>query len=246
VTAWPVALRGTTETVVTTRGPNDRWNVAALGVRAPTGAGRASGASGSEVVRESLSDSRDDERAKLSRTTTGGTEEHRSSGKAREPRAAPEDGDPATATTWGNTRTRRNFHREGGGYVQFVGDPVVFVDAALSIREADDPVLDAADAWAKVEAEHVDTDQTGGTRREHWALTPVESSVVRESPATVNRGFNAVVEATVAASRLDVDAYDTGTLRDRLRFFEEVARTCGDEREREAIERVREHADGDW
>ncbi|NIC00314.1 DUF447 domain-containing protein [Halobacterium sp. R2-5] len=192
MTEWPVALRGTTETVVTTRGPNDLWNVAALGLRAPDG------------------------------------------------------GNPATATTWGNTRTRRNLHREGGGYVQFVRDPVVFVDAALSIREEADPVLDAADAWAEVDTEHVDTDESGGTRREHWELHPVETEVVRESPAAINRGFNAVVEATVAASRLDVEAYDTEALRERLRFFEEVAHTCGGDREHEAIERVREHADADW
>ncbi len=206
---WPVTLRGTTETVVTTRGPNDLWNVAALGVQAPAGAERASG-------------------------------------ETREPGAATETGGAVTAMTWGNTRTRRNFHREGGGYVQFVSDPVVFVDAALSIREEPEPVLDAADAWAEVEAEHVGTDEDDGTRREHWELRPVENEVVRASPATINRGFNAVVEATVAASRLDVPAYDTETLRERLRFFAGVARKCGGEREREAIQRVREHVDGEW
>jgi hypothetical protein len=206
---WPVTLRGTTETVVTTRGPNDLWNVAALGVQASAGAERASG-------------------------------------DARESRAAPEDGGAATATTWGNTRTRRNFHREGGGYVQFVSDPVMFVDAALSIREERERVLDAADAWVEVEVEHVGTDEDDGTQREYWELRPVESEVVRASPATINRGFNAVVEATVAASRLDVPSYDTETLRERLRFFADVARKCGGEREREAIQRVREHVDGEW
>ena len=189
---WPVALRGTAETVVTTHGPNDLWNAAAMGIRAP------------------------------------------------------ETGGAVTATTWGNTRTRRNFHREGGGYVQFVADPLVFVDAALSIREEPEPVLDAADAWVEVEAEHVDTDEDDGTRREHWELRPVDSEVRTTSPATINRGFNAVVEATVAASRLDVPAYDTGTLRERLQFFADVARKCGGEREREAIQRVREHVDGEW
>jgi hypothetical protein len=199
MTEWPVELRGVTETVVTTRGPNDLWNLAALGVR-----------------------------------------------------ASGEDG-PATATTWGNTRTRRNFHREGEGYVQFVSDPVVFADAALSIREEADPVLDAADAWARVEVEQtgVDTvdetdDTDDGVRREHWNLRVVETGVECERPFTINRGFAAVVEATVAASRLDVPSYDTATLRERLRYFEAVARKCGGTREREAIERVREHADGEW
>ncbi len=77
VADWPVALSGVTESVVTTLGPNGRWNAAALGLFA---------------------------------------------------------GDPVTARTWGNTRTKRNFHRRGEGYVQFVDDPVVFTDAALSLR----------------------------------------------------------------------------------------------------------------
>jgi len=189
---WPVELAGVTETVVTTRGRNDRWNVAALGLHAP------------------------------------------------------DDGDPATATTWGNTRTRRNFHREGGGYVQFVADPVDFAEAALSIREEADPVLDSADAWVRVEAIHVGTEDDAGTRREQWELRPVEREVVRTAPRTIDRGFAAVVEMTVAVSRLDVDAYDTEALRERLRYFESVAETCGGERERVAVERVRELAEDDW
>lgn len=193
MTDWPVDLRGVTETVVTTLGPNDRWNAGALGVHAPEPAGG-----------------------------------------------------PATATTWGNTRTRRNFHREGGGYVQFVSDPVTFADAALSISESETPILDGADAWAEVEATHTETAEDGDTTVEHWALTPVDTGVVREQPTTTNRGFYAVIEATVAASRLDVYAYDTETLLDRLRYFETVARKCGGPRDREAFERVRVHTDADW
>ena len=44
-------------------------------------------------------------------------------------------GDPVTARTWGRTRTRRNFEREGSGIVQFVHDPVVFTECALSVLE---------------------------------------------------------------------------------------------------------------
>jgi hypothetical protein len=193
MTDWPVDLRGVTETVVATLGPNERWNQAALGLHAP-----------------------------------------------------PSEDEAATATTWGNTRTRRNFHRQGEAFVQFVSDPVDFADAALSIWETDDPVLDSADAWAEVDVSHVQSGEEDGTTVEHWELSPVDCEVVRERPTTINRGFYAVVEATVAVSRLDVDAYDTETLRDRLRYFEDVARTCGGDREREAIERVRDHADAEW
>lgn len=178
---WPVELRGITESVVTTRGPDDRWNVAALGLHA---------------------------------------------------------GESVTARTWGSTRTRRNFDRTGEGHVQFTRDPVTFVEAALSVHEIDGPVLPDADAWVRVAVERIDAGDSGGTRWVDWRLSPVESSVEREVVPTVNRGYNAVVEATVAASRLGLDAYDEGTLRERLAHLEGVARRCGGEPEREAFDRL--------
>ena len=188
--AWPVALDGVTESVVTTLGPNGLWNVAALGLHAPD-TGVDAGA----------------------RT-------------------------PVEAVTWGNTRTRRNFHRQGGGVVQFVADARDFVDAALTIREERDPVLDSADAWVRVDVEQTDEGREGDTRWERWRLTPDESGVERERPFTVNRGFYAVVDATVAASRLDVPDYDTDALLDRLAYFERVVERCGGTREREAFARL--------
>ena len=204
---WPVELRGVTESVVTTLGPNDRWNVAALGLHPPDAAGR----DGACEVGGSESDD---------------------SGEG-----------PVTARTWGNTRTRRNFHRQGRGYVQFTRDPVDFVDATLSIFETEDPVLDSADAWVEVSVEQVDSGESGGTRWEEWELRPRETGVERETVPTINRGFGAVVEATVAASRLDVDAYDEAELRDRLAYFEAVGRKCGDGRVRRAFDRLHDHLD---
>ncbi|KTG08531.1 hypothetical protein AUR64_17800 [Haloprofundus marisrubri] len=196
-TEWPVELRGVSETVVTTLGPNDLWNVAALGVHAPAD-----------------SDS------------------------------------PATATTWGNTRTRRNFHRQSEGVVQFVTDPRTFVDAAVTIREEKEPVLDSADAWVRVGATCLDSEPRNGTTVEHWELHPVEAEVIETGVRTINRGFYAVVDATVAASRLDVPAYDTETLLARLDYFAETVEKCGGAAEREAFERLsaetgwRERRDG--
>jgi len=184
---WPVDLRGVTESVVTTRGPNDRWNVAALGLH------------------------------------------------AGDPESAD---DPVTARTYGRTRTFRNFAERGGGCVQFTRDPVDFVEAALAVREVDDPVLPSADAWVRVTAERRETAAENGTQVVTWALAPVESAVERETVPTTNRGYYAVVEATVAASRLAVEGYDTAALRERLAYFESVVETCGGERERRAFERL--------
>lgn len=184
---WPVELRGVTESVVATLGPNDRWNVAALGLHAPES-----------------------------------------------------EGEPVTATTWGNTRTRRNFHRQGGGVVQFTSDPREFVAAAATIHEQEEPLLDGADAWVEVEVKQVDAGESGGTRWEQWELTPIERRVVRESVPTINRGFAAVVDATVAVSRLDVPAFDTDELLGRLDYFAETVEKCGGLREKEAFETLSE------
>ncbi|ELZ82461.1 hypothetical protein C453_15288 [Haloferax elongans ATCC BAA-1513] len=185
---WPVELRGVTESVVATLGPNGLWNFAALGLHAP--------------------DTNDD---------------------------------VVTATTWGNTRTRRNFHRQEGGVVQFVTDPRDFVDAAMTIWEEETPVLDSADAWAEVEVEMVDSGDDGGTDWEKWKLRPTEAAVEATRPFTINRAFGAVVDATVAASRLDVPAFDTDELLSRLAYFEETVEACGGQTEREAFERIDEH-----
>jgi hypothetical protein len=199
--SWPIELRGVTESVVTTLGPNDLWNVAALGLHPPDG-----------------------------------SEEGESEGGQSE-------GGPVIARTWGNTRTRRNFHRQGGGYVQFTRDPVDFVDATLSIFEVEQPVLDSADAWVEVEAERVDAGESGDTDWEEWELRPRESDIERETVPTINRGFSAVVEATVAASRLNVAEYDETELRNRLDYFEGVGRNCGDDRVCVALDRLRDYID---
>jgi hypothetical protein len=195
---WPdaVVLRGVTESVVTTLGPNGRWNLAALGLRAPDV---------DEV-----------------------------------------GGERVTARTWGRTRTWRNLDERGEGVVQFVGDPRTFVDAALSIRETDDPVLPEAAAWVRVDVIELDSGEEGGTTWVDWALTPTEATVRERTVPTFNRGYGAVVEATVAVSRLDVPNYDRPTLLERLRWLESVVERAGGPAEREAYARVREYADADW
>ncbi|MDZ7702183.1 MAG: DUF447 family protein [Halobacteriales archaeon] len=180
---WPVALRGLTESVVATPGPDGRWAVAALGL---------------------------------------------------------EPGEPVTARTWGRTRTRRNLERAGRGVVQFTRDPVTFVEAALGVESTDEPVLESADAWAEVSTERLETGTDAGTEWVDWALRPVEAGVEREAVATIERGFNAVIEATVDASRLGVAGYDAATLRDRLARHRAVVDRCGSERDRRAMARLDE------
>lgn len=180
-TEWPVSLRGVTESVVATRGPNGAWNFAALGLHA---------------------------------------------------------GETVTARTWGATRTRHNFHEQSEGFVQFLSDPVVFTESALSILERASPVHPAANAWARVTVEQVGNGESGDTHWEAWALTPLETAIESRTVPTTNRGYGAVIEATVVASRLSVDAYVTDELHDRLDDLKGVVETCGGEREREAMAHI--------
>ncbi|PSP74498.1 DUF447 domain-containing protein [Halobacteriales archaeon QS_3_64_16] len=206
---WPVCLRGVTESVVATLGPNDRWNCAALGLLA--------------------NDENENE------------EDGNGDGATAEP------GPPrVTARTWGRTRTWRNFREEGEGYVQFVRDPVVFTEAALSIHEERSPVLDAAAAWVRVDVERIDAGESGGTQWVKWALHPRERQVLERRVPTIDRGHGAVIEATIAASRLDVPAYDTEELCDRLAYSERVVERCGGPREREAFSRLVETVGRQW
>jgi hypothetical protein len=196
---WPVELRGVTESVVATLGPNNRWNFAALGLHAPE-----------------------------TETEPGTAEE---SGTAE---------GPVTARTYGRTRTWRNFSERGGGVVQFTVDPREFVDAALAVYEADDRLLPSADAWVEVTASEVDREAMGGTTVRTWALDPGESAVRTKRVPTINRGFGAVVDAAVAASRLDVPSAETAALLDRLRYAADVVDRCGGPAEREAFARIDE------
>ncbi len=189
---WPVELRGVTESLVATLGPNNRYNLAALGLHSPE------------------------------QTTSEET-------------SSP----PVRARTWGRTRTWRNFREQGCGVVQFTRDPVVFVDAALAVHEQDVPVHSSADAWVTVTVEKRDEGRDGGTQWVEWELHPEKTGVTNEVVPTFNRGYAAVIEATVAASRLDVESYDTETLRERITDCGSVVERCGGPREREAFDRIR-------
>ncbi|HET7323025.1 MAG TPA: DUF447 domain-containing protein, partial [Halococcus sp.] len=117
---------------------------------------------------------------------------------------------------------------------------LVFTESALSILERSSPIHPAVEAWARVAVEQTGEGESGETHWEDWKLRPTEASIESEIVPTTNRGYGAVIEATVVASRLSVDAYDTDELRECLHYFESVVETCGGEREREAMARIGE------
>ena len=185
--AWPMAISGIVESVVSTQAPDGDWSVAALGLH--------------------------------------GEADH-----------TPDD--PLRARTWGNTRTKRNLARRGTGHVQFVDDPLDFVEAALGRWEAPDPIVDRAAAWTEVRAERVESGESRGTTWIEWELRPMESTVEHRSVPHPSRGFGAILEMTVAASRLGVPGYDDDRLRRRLEEYSDIVRRCGGVRELHALDRI--------
>lgn len=148
-----------------------------------------------------------------------------------------------TARTWGMTRTRRNLERTGEATVQLVTDPVVFTRAALERWSCEEPILSEAAAWIAVEAHRIEEGVEDGTQWVDWGLRPVESDIRKRSVPLPNRAQAAVIEMTIAASRLTVDGYDPEELDDRLRYAADVARRCGGSRERAAVRRIESHLD---
>lgn len=147
----------------------------------------------------------------------------------------------ATARTFGRTRTRRNLAAGRPASVQFTRDPLDFVEAALGVYETEAPILESADAWTRVDVEEQGRTDDHGTEVVEWSLEPIESGARERVVPTTDRGRAAVIEATVHASRLDVDAFDEGELLDRLAWLADVVDAAGDERSRTAFDRVDEH-----
>lgn len=142
------------------------------------------------------------------------------------------------AHTFGRTRTRRNFTAGRAAYVQFTVDPVDFVEAALGDFETDAPILEATGAWAEVDPVEQSRHTDRGTSIVAWSLRPRGSRVRAQSVPTLSRGRSAVVEGTVAASRLDVEGYDDGALLERLQRLEAVVERTGDARSQAAFDRI--------
>jgi hypothetical protein len=179
---WPAALAGITESVVTTRGPNGRWNAAALGL-------------------------------------------HR-------------DDTVVTAQTFGRTRTWRNLQADGRGVINFTTDPVQFVRAALSVYEPDTAVLAGAAAVVEVTAAAIREWTEDTTEMTRWELQPVWANIRQWQLPTYRRGRMAVIDATVAASRLDVPGADEAALRAELQRCADIVARTGSDSDRTAFAEI--------
>ncbi len=126
------------------------------------------------------------------------------------------------------SHTRENLKR-GILYVNVINDPVVFAVSAFDDLKEDwfeslnPPIIKNSLAWCKFEAK---------LKGDFAELKLIEGGVVRRDLRAVNRGFNAIIEALVHATRLK----ENPSLIEKVRYYSEIVRKCGSERELRALE----------
>ncbi len=131
------------------------------------------------------------------------------------------------------SHTRRNVERGGDVVVNITRDPMIFVLSAFDDLGAEyfetlsPPILRNSLAWCRF---------TAKLRGSYAYIKLVEGSVVGSDTRPVNRGFNAVIEALVHATRLRIyrDEKARAELKSRIYYYGEIVEKCGSRAEREA------------
>jgi len=134
-----------------------------------------------------------------------------------------------------NSKTLDNILGKKAAAANIVDDPILFVQSALSDIQPDKfdliggfPVLKDALGWIIF-----DCKCRKGETISVVELLPVESKINRRQIKPINRGFNAVIEATVEATRYVV-LKDKKYL-DRLEYYNNIVQKCGGSKEKEAM-----------
>ncbi|MBE8539833.1 DUF447 family protein [Geoglobus acetivorans] len=128
-----------------------------------------------------------------------------------------------------SNHTRELLEKSGMLYVNVVHDPIVFVISAFEdlgeewFESLEPPVIKGSLSWMKFRA------RLDGN---FAVLDLLEGDVLRKEVRAVNRGFNALIEATVHATRYILSGSET--LADKIRYYGRVVERCGSRREKEA------------
>ncbi|WP_457549857.1 DUF447 domain-containing protein [Archaeoglobus sp.] len=126
------------------------------------------------------------------------------------------------------SHTKENL-KKGILHVNIINNPIVFAISAFDdlsegwFESVDPPIIRGALSWCKFKAD----------LRNGWVdLELLEGKVLRKELRTVNRGFNALVEALVHATRLKQNP----KLIEKVKYYAEIVEKCGGRREKEALE----------
>lgn len=162
--------------------------------------------------------------------------------KERGPNAAPIgiiSDDVMHVKLYPDTHTYSNIMATKKLVANVVSDPLLFVSSALGdLCERDFYIVDGlsvlrcADAWILFKCEEDKRDST------LIYLHPIRGKVIRKGVRAVNRGVNAVIEATIHVTRYA--ATKDKKYLDWIAHYEDVVRKCGGAREKEAMKTLRE------
>ncbi|NAT09976.1 DUF447 domain-containing protein [ANME-1 cluster archaeon AG-394-G06] len=138
------------------------------------------------------------------------------------------------------SRTFTNVQETKKLAANITSDTVLFVKAALdNLGEAhysslsSFPVLKEANSWILFQAVLAEK----STEYSLFQLTPLTIKINRKELKAINRGRNAVIEATILATRyLRVnDEREKEELKKQMARYAKIAEKCGGHREKEAI-----------
>ncbi len=135
------------------------------------------------------------------------------------------------------SHTKRNVERNGKLWANVVYDPIVWALSSFEdldeswFETLDPPVIRNALAWCEFECAKIDEGNPAV-----FELKLVKGEVLRSYPKTVNRGFNALIEALVHATRYL--ATGDQKLLEKIEECGVLIRKCGGRMERKAFEIV--------
>ncbi len=135
------------------------------------------------------------------------------------------------------THTRQNVVETGEIAANIIHDPVVYVESTFGdlIRDAFGfpdgsgcPVLKGASAWLIFECRR--------SKGNLFELTPVRGEIHSKPLLCTNRGFNAVIESLVHATRYRLNGDEK--YLDLIKHYGRIVQVCGGSREKEAISKL--------
>ena len=139
-----------------------------------------------------------------------------------------------------SSRTFTNVQETKKLAANVTSDAVLFVKAALDdLGEAhysslsSFPVLKEANSWILFQAVLAEK----STEYSLFQLTPLTVKINRKDLKAINRGLNAVIEATILATRYLIvnDEREKEELKKQMARYAKIVEKCGGHREKEAI-----------
>ncbi len=134
-----------------------------------------------------------------------------------------------------NSKTLDNILSKPAAAANIVNDPVLFVQSALSdidagrFEYADDvPVLKNASGWVIFECKCKKGENVSVVE-----LSPIKGKINQLKLQPVNRGFNAVIEALIHATRYVI--LKEQKYLERIEYYYAIVKKCGGAREKEAM-----------